>query len=67
MAAIASRNKFAGEIDTLEILGAMKNQYPIDENRVIVTGFSAWAASLLAHRRPLRRLLGRRLPLRRLR
>lgn len=38
-------NKFAGEIDTLEILDAMKKQYPIDENRVVVTGFSMGGAA----------------------
>lgn len=38
-------NKFAGEIDTLEILDAMKKQYPIDSNRVIVTGFSMGGAA----------------------
>jgi hypothetical protein len=38
-------NKFAGEIDTLEILDQMKREYPIDENRVVVTGFSMGGAS----------------------
>src|SRR5215210_4316002 len=33
-------NKFAGEIDLLEVLDAMKRQYPIDENRIVETGFS---------------------------
>jgi pimeloyl-ACP methyl ester carboxylesterase len=38
-------NKFAGEIDTLEILDQMKRDYPIDENRVVVTGFSMGGAA----------------------
>lgn len=38
-------NKFAGEIDTLEILNQMKRDYPIDENRVVVTGFSMGGAA----------------------
>jgi hypothetical protein len=38
-------NKFAGEIDTLEILEQMKRQYPIDDNRVVVTGFSMGGAA----------------------
>jgi pimeloyl-ACP methyl ester carboxylesterase len=38
-------NKFAGEIDTLEILDRMKREYPIDENRVLVTGFSMGGAA----------------------
>jgi hypothetical protein len=38
-------NKFAGEIDLLEVLEAMKKQYPIDENRVVVTGFSMGGAA----------------------
>jgi pimeloyl-ACP methyl ester carboxylesterase len=38
-------NKFAGEIDTLEILDAMKKQYSIDPNRVVVTGFSMGGAA----------------------
>src|SRR6266581_8148204 len=38
-------NKFAGEIDLLEVLEAMKKQYPIDENRVVETGFSMGGAA----------------------
>jgi poly(3-hydroxybutyrate) depolymerase len=38
-------NKFAGEIDTLEILDQMKRDYAIDENRVLVTGFSMGGAA----------------------
>ncbi|HWE97954.1 MAG TPA: prolyl oligopeptidase family serine peptidase [Tepidisphaeraceae bacterium] len=37
--------KFAGEIDGLEAMGAVKSQYPIDENRVLVIGFSMGGAS----------------------
>jgi hypothetical protein len=38
-------NKFAGEIDTLEILDKMKQEYAIDENRVLATGFSMGGAA----------------------
>jgi alpha/beta superfamily hydrolase len=38
-------NKFAGEIDTLEALDALKKQYPIDENRICVRGFSMGGAA----------------------
>jgi hypothetical protein len=38
-------NKFAGEIDLLEVLEAMKSRYPIDENRVVETGFSMGGAA----------------------
>ncbi|HEV8608373.1 MAG TPA: prolyl oligopeptidase family serine peptidase [Tepidisphaeraceae bacterium] len=38
-------NKFAGEIDLLEVLEAMKRQYPIDENRIVETGFSMGGAA----------------------
>jgi pimeloyl-ACP methyl ester carboxylesterase len=38
-------NKFAGEIDTLEILDKMKSEYPIDEDRVLATGFSMGGAA----------------------
>jgi hypothetical protein len=38
-------NKFAGEIDTLEILDFMKKHYPIDENKVIEMGFSMGGAA----------------------
>jgi pimeloyl-ACP methyl ester carboxylesterase len=42
-------NKFAGEIDTLEVLDAMKKQYPIDENKVVITGFSMGGAAAWHH------------------
>ena len=42
-------NKFAGEIDTLEILDHVKHQYPIDDNRVLVTGFSMGGAAAWHH------------------
>ncbi|MGL6075304.1 MAG: prolyl oligopeptidase family serine peptidase [Fimbriiglobus sp.] len=38
-------NKFAGEIDTLEILDHMKKNYPIDENRLVARGFSMGGAA----------------------
>jgi pimeloyl-ACP methyl ester carboxylesterase len=38
-------NKFAGEIDVLEILDDLKKQYPIDEDRIILTGFSMGGAA----------------------
>jgi hypothetical protein len=38
-------NKFAGEVDLLEALESMKRRYAIDENRVVVTGFSMGGAS----------------------
>jgi hypothetical protein len=38
-------NKFAGEIDALEALAHVKSQYPIDENRVAVRGFSMGGAA----------------------
>jgi dienelactone hydrolase len=38
-------NKFAGEIDLLEALESMKRRYPVDENRVVVTGFSMGGAA----------------------
>jgi hypothetical protein len=39
-------NKFAGERDLFEILGSMKKQYPIDENRIVLTGFSMGGAAV---------------------
>lgn len=33
-------NKFAGEVDTLEAFEHVKASYPIDEDRVVMTGFS---------------------------
>ena len=38
-------NKFAGEIDLIEVLESMKRRYPVDENRVVVTGFSMGGAA----------------------
>jgi hypothetical protein len=38
-------NRFAGEIDFFEALDAVKRQYPIDENRTLVRGFSMGGAS----------------------
>lgn len=42
-------NKFAGEIDTLEVIEAMKKQYPIDEDRIVITGFSMGGAAAWHH------------------
>jgi dienelactone hydrolase len=38
-------NKFAGEVDLFEALDAVKEQYRIDENRILVRGFSMGGAS----------------------
>ncbi len=38
-------NKFAGEVDLFETLDKVKQQYRIDENRIIVRGFSMGGAS----------------------
>jgi dienelactone hydrolase len=38
-------NKFAGEVDLFEALDAVKAGYPIDENRLVVRGFSMGGAS----------------------
>lgn len=38
-------NKFAGEIDLFEALENVRQQYPIDENRLIVRGFSMGGAA----------------------
>ncbi len=38
-------NKFAGEVDLFEALDAIKSQYPIDENRILVRGFSMGGAA----------------------
>lgn len=38
-------NKFAGEIDTFEALDHARRHYPIDENRIIVRGFSMGGAA----------------------
>jgi pimeloyl-ACP methyl ester carboxylesterase len=39
-------SKFAGEIDTFEALDAVRRAYPIDENRILVRGFSMGGASV---------------------
>jgi pimeloyl-ACP methyl ester carboxylesterase len=39
-------NKFAGEVDLFEILQSMKGQYPVDENRIVLTGFSMGGAAV---------------------
>ena len=38
-------SKFAGEVDLFEALDAVKRQYPIDEDRIVVRGFSMGGAS----------------------
>lgn len=38
-------NKFAGEVDLFEALEKVKQQYRIDENRILVRGFSMGGAS----------------------
>ena len=38
-------SKFAGEVDLFEALDAVKRHYPIDENRILVRGFSMGGAS----------------------
>jgi pimeloyl-ACP methyl ester carboxylesterase len=38
-------NKFAGEIDTLEALEHARRHYPIDDDRVVVRGFSMGGAA----------------------
>jgi hypothetical protein len=38
-------NKFAGEIDSLEILDHMKKHYRIDDNRIVARGFSMGGAA----------------------
>ena len=37
--------RFAGETDTLEAIASVKNSYAIDENRIVMTGFSMGGAS----------------------
>src|SRR5882762_3061631 len=39
-------NKFAGEVDLFEILDSMRGQYPVDENRIVLTGFSMGGAAV---------------------
>lgn len=38
-------NKFAGEVDLFETLAKVKQQYRIDDNRIIIRGFSMGGAS----------------------
>jgi pimeloyl-ACP methyl ester carboxylesterase len=38
-------NKFAGEIDCLEALAHVRKHYPIDENRLVMRGFSMGGAA----------------------
>jgi predicted peptidase len=38
-------NKFAGEVDLFEALEAVKRQYNIDDNRIVVRGFSMGGAA----------------------
>ncbi|MBX7166613.1 MAG: prolyl oligopeptidase family serine peptidase [Pirellulales bacterium] len=38
-------NKFAGEIDLFEALADVKRRYPIDDNRVVIRGFSMGGAA----------------------
>ncbi|MGO9924317.1 MAG: prolyl oligopeptidase family serine peptidase [Isosphaeraceae bacterium] len=38
-------NKFAGEIDLFEAIDDVKKQYPIDENRLVMRGFSMGGAA----------------------
>lgn len=38
-------NKFAGEVDLFEALDHVEKQYPIDQNRLVVRGFSMGGAS----------------------
>lgn len=39
-------NKFAGEVDLFEALDNVKAQYPIDDNRIVIRGFSMGGASV---------------------
>ncbi len=38
-------NKFAGEVDLFEALAEIKKYYPVDENRIVVRGFSMGGAA----------------------
>jgi dienelactone hydrolase len=38
-------NKFAGEIDCLEAMAHVRKHYPIDENRIVMRGFSMGGAA----------------------
>jgi len=41
----SNANHFAGEIDTFEALAHVRRYYPIDENRILVRGFSMGGAA----------------------
>jgi pimeloyl-ACP methyl ester carboxylesterase len=41
----SNANHFAGEIDTFEALGHVRKHYPIDDNRLVVRGFSMGGAA----------------------
>ncbi|QEL18441.1 prolyl oligopeptidase family serine peptidase [Limnoglobus roseus] len=41
----SNANKFAGEVDSLEILDHMKKHYRIDESRIVARGFSMGGAA----------------------
>ena len=38
-------NRFAGEVDTLEALASVRKRYAVDENRILVRGFSMGGAA----------------------
>ena len=38
-------NKLAGEVDLFEALDAVKREYPVDENRIVIRGFSMGGAA----------------------
>ncbi len=42
-------SKFAGEVDLFEALDAVKRNYPIDENRLLVRGFSMGGATRICY------------------
>ena len=54
-------SRFAGEVDFFEALDAVKRQYAIDENRILVRGFSMGGASAWDYRHALSPGYGRRL------
>ena len=39
-------NKLAGEVDLFEALAAVKREYPVDDNRIVVRGFSMGGAAV---------------------
>ncbi len=45
MDVICNANKFAGEIDTFEALEDIKKHYPIDDDRLVMRGFSMGGAA----------------------